>query len=102
MRGAWILCLAAGVAHADEPARVDAAERLEVAVGETVERDVGIAVGLRCDDLSFTRIELRTVTPEANRFAVTGVAPGTTRCRVGTALNRPSFVFEIHVVPPRR
>jgi hypothetical protein len=96
MRFALILGLVARVAHADDAAR------LEVAVGQTVERDVGIAVGLRCDDVAIARVELRTVTPDSNVFEVTGVTPGTTLCRVGTALNRPTYVFEIHVVPARR
>ncbi len=98
MRVALILCLVVGSARADD------ATRIAVAVGETVERDVGIAVGLRCDDLTRARVELRTASPESNRFEVTGLLPGTTLCRVGTALNRPSYVFEIHVVPapPRR
>jgi hypothetical protein len=95
VRIALILCFAGSLARADDAAR------LEVAVGETVERDVGIALGLRCDDLAIARVELRTVTPESNRFEVTGVQPGTTLCRVGTALNRPSFMFEIHVVRAR-
>ena len=34
-------------------------------------------------------------------FLVTGVREGTTLCRVGTALGRPSFVFEIHVAAVR-
>lgn len=102
MRCALLLCLVAGVAHADDAARADEAARIEVAVGETVERDVGIAIGLRCDDLSVARVELRTATPASNRFEVTGVSPGTTRCRVGTSLNRPSYLFEIHVVPAPR
>jgi hypothetical protein len=95
MRIALILCLVAVSALADDAAR------LEVAVGETVEREVGIALGLRCDDVAIVRVALHTVTPASNVFEVTGVAPGTTLCRVGTALNRPSFVFEIHVVRAR-
>jgi len=105
MRLALLLCLVAGTAGAAGPGGSDGgddAARLEVAVGETVERDVGIAMGLRCDDLAIVRVELRTATPESNRFEVTGIKVGTTRCRVGTSIDRPSFVFEIHVVPAPR
>lgn len=101
-RIALLACLAAGLARAlagtalaDEPARID------VAVGETVERDVGFAIGLLCDDLSIIRVDLRARTPESNTFVVTGVQQGTTLCRVGTAPNRPTYVFEIHVVASR-
>ncbi|HET7505278.1 MAG TPA: hypothetical protein VFK02_29870 [Kofleriaceae bacterium] len=83
-------------------ARADDAVRLDVAVGETVERDVGFAIGLQCDDLTIIRADLRTTTPESNTFVVTGVAEGITRCRAGTAPNRPTYLFEIHVVPARR
>jgi len=90
----------AGSAPADE-APQDAL-RIDVAVGETAERDVGFAMGLHCDDLSIIRVELRAGTPESNTFVVTGLQEGTTLCRVGTALGRPSFVFEIHVAASRR
>lgn len=93
-----VLGLALGLAGS---ARADDAPRIDVAVGETVERDVGFAMGLLCDDLSILRAELRPSTPASNTFVVTGVQEGTTLCRVGTALGRPSFVFEIHVVAAR-
>ena len=102
-RGALILGLAlglAGSARADDDA-AQGAPRIDVAVGETVAREVGFAMGLHCDDLSILRVELRPSTPESNAFVVTGVREGTTLCRVGTALGRPSFVFEIHVLAPR-
>ncbi|HEX3764118.1 MAG TPA: hypothetical protein VHW23_35740 [Kofleriaceae bacterium] len=76
---------------ADEPP-----PRIDVAVGETVERDVGFAVGLLCDDLSIVHAELRSETPESNVLRITGVTPGDTQCRAGTVPGRPVFVFEIH------
>jgi len=94
-RIALVLCLAAGTAAADDGIR------LEVAVGDTVEREVGFAMGLLCDDLAIIHADLRAGTPESNTFRVTGVAEGTTKCRVGTAPNRPGYVFEIHVIPAR-
>ena len=90
-----LLGLLAGSALADDPQRID------VAVGQTVERDVGFAIGLLCDDLSIVRADLRASTPESNTFSVTGVKEGTTMCRAGTAPTRPTFVFEIHVVAAR-
>jgi hypothetical protein len=83
------------VAAADEPLRID------LEVGQTEERDVGIAIGLVCDDLSIIRAELRSETPESNVLRVTGVQPGDTRCRAGTVPGRPMFVFEIHVTARR-
>jgi len=75
---------------------------LEVAIGETVSRDVGFALGLQCDDLSVIRANLRTAASGANVFDVTGVKLGDTVCRAGTAPNRPSYVFRIHVIAARR
>lgn len=75
----------------------DDAPQITVEVGQTAERDVGIAIGLLCDDLSIVRVELRTRTPASNVLRVTGVQPGDTRCRAGTVPGRPMFVFDIHV-----
>jgi len=95
IRTAVILCFVATSALAEVALRID------VAAGETIERDVGFAIGFLCDDVAIIRADLRASTPESNTFTVTGVAEGTTMCRVGTAPNRPTFVFEVHVVAPR-
>ena len=86
------LALATTVAAAED------AVRLDVAVGETVERDVGYALGLMCDDNSLIRTDLRNTSPETNTFVVTGLKEGTVACRVGTSPGRPTFLFDIHVV----
>ena len=85
----------AGIAVADD------AERIDVAVGETVERDVGYAMGLMCDDITIVHADVRAKSPESNTFTVTGVKEGTTLCRVGTAPNRPSILFDVHVIAQR-
>src|SRR5436190_6230154 len=91
---AGLTALAALAARANADDAGPGALRIEVAVGQTVERDVGFAIGLLCDDLSILHAELRARTPESNTFSVTGVQEGTTMCRVGTAPARPSYVFE--------
>ncbi len=95
LRIVLIVGIVAGTALADDAPQID------VVVGETVERDVGFAMGLLCDDLTIARAELRAGTSESNTFVVTGLAEGTTRCRVGTSPNRPTYVFEIHVAARR-
>jgi hypothetical protein len=103
------LCLASAAAAAraqvgEDPGAPPAARpppRIELRVGETAERDVGIALGYQCDDPALVRVEMRTKSEQANAFLVTGVAAGITRCRVGTDPNRPSVVFEIRVSPRR-
>jgi hypothetical protein len=72
--------------------------RLEVAVGKTVEVDVGYARGLLCDDTTFIDAQLVT-RGESNVFVVKGLSAGATLCRVGTDLNRVAhFVFDVRVV----
>jgi hypothetical protein len=103
----WCLAGAAPVAGAQPvvdpgaPAPPAPVPRIEVRVGETAERDVGIAVGYRCDDPALVRVEMRTRSEQANAFVVTGVQAGVTQCRVGTDPYRPSFVYEIRVLPRR-
>lgn len=83
------------------PAAPPAVPRIEVRVGETAEREVGIAVGYRCDEPALVRVEMRTKREEVNAFVVTGVEVGVTRCRVGTDPYRPSVVYEVRVLPRR-
>jgi hypothetical protein len=92
-----VAALAANAVRAEEP--IYDALPLEVAVGQTVQRQVGFALGLRCDDLSVAEVELRAGSPQSNVFVVTGVRPGATTCRVGTTPNRPTFLYQIRVVP---
>jgi len=104
---AWCLVGGAEVARAQQgidpgaPAEPAPPPRIEVRVGETAERDVGIAVGYRCDEPALVRIEMRAKSEQSNAFVVTGVQAGATRCRVGTDPHRPSVVYEIRVLPRR-
>jgi hypothetical protein len=90
------LCGSSSIAAADED-RV----AIKVEVGKTVETEVGFAMGHLCDDDQVVRAEMRNKNADTNVFAVTGVKLGTTLCRAGTTTieNRPTFLFEITVVP---
>ena len=81
-------------------ARADGAPRLDVAVGETVDRDVGVARGWFCDDPSLVRADLVT-RGDHNVWIVTGVKAGRTLCRVGTDLAGPHLVIDVHVLRVR-
>src|SRR5712664_4776211 len=96
----WLVAVA--LAAGGTAVAADDAQRIDVAVGETVERDVGYAIGLLCDDTSLIHVDLRPKSAETNTFVVKGVKEGTTQCRVGTMLGRPTFLFEIHVGAARR
>ena len=101
---AWSLASASLAAAGEDPGAPAAPSpppRIELRIGETAERDVGIAIGYQCDDPALVRVEMRTKSEQANAFVVTGVAAGVTRCRVGTDPHRPSIVYEIRVLPRR-
>ena len=74
---------------------------LVVATGETVQRNVGVAIGYRCDDPALVDITLMTV-GDHNVATITGVKEGLTQCRVGTDPQRASTLYEIRIVPRRK
>ncbi len=82
-----VLC---AIAHADT-----APNRLEVEVGKTVEREVGVLRGYFCDDPSLITATLVT-RDNVNVWVVTGAKVGTTQCRVGDH-TRPALVFDVVV-----
>ena len=79
----------------------DAPRPLVVAVDQTVEVDVGYAVGFRCDDTKLLEASMKPKSDTANVFVVKGLAIGSTLCRVGTAVERPSILLEVRVVAKR-
>ena len=94
MRFAWLLIPA--LAFADD------VRKETIAIGQTIERDVGYAIGVMCDDTKIVTAEMKTV-KDTNILSIKGEREGTTTCRAGTDPNRVSFVFEITVVKrPRR
>lgn len=94
---AALLAAVSGRAIADEGAR-----KLVVAVDETVELEVGYAIGFVCDDTTIVRGEMKSRSSTQNVFVATGLKTGTTQCRIGTDPNRPSTLYQVIVTPPRR
>lgn len=74
---------------------------LTVAVGQTVERDVGFAHGVMCDDITIVRPDMKTRNEQTNVFVLTGLKEGRTQCRAGTDPTRPYVVFDVTVVPAK-
>jgi hypothetical protein len=92
VRVALILILVAVAPAAAEGIRVD------VELGDTAKVDVGTLTGLHCDDVTIIKVDLVTRDDEHNDLVVTGVAVGTTLCRVGTAAQQ-ARLYDIHVIP---
>ena len=93
------LVLVAGIARADDG---PTGTTIRVEVGQTVERDVGYARGLVCDDLSILDASLVTRN-DHNFLRLTGKQPGKTLCRVGTDPTVPPWsLFDVVVVPAKK
>ena len=93
----WTLAvLAVGhVAFADTP-------KLVIPVGKTVEREVGIAIGYRCDEpTAIVEIAMRQKSESTNVAVITGKKAGVTTCRFGLDPMSYSVVYEIRVVAQR-
>ena len=79
----------------------DGINRESISVGQTIEREVGYAIGVRCDDPDTVTAEMKARSAETNVLLLTGKRAGKTTCRAGTDPNRVSYVFEIVVKPKR-
>jgi len=90
-------------AFAWSQALADAPARLEVAVGKTIEREVGIAIGYRCDEpTAIIDVAMRQKSEYVNVAVITGKKAGTTTCRFGVDPMSYSEIYEIRVVAKRR
>lgn len=90
-RIAALVSVLGGSANAD-----DATRRIEIVVDATVETDVGMLIGFRCDDPKMIDAQVKTV-GDHNVFVVKGVAAGKTQCRVGTDVARSGMLFDVVV-----
>jgi hypothetical protein len=82
--------LTANVASADDSVTVE--------VGRTANVDVGLAKGLNCDDLTVAQVEIRTRSAQNNQLVITGLKPGKTWCRAGTATAGATVLVHIVVL----
>ena len=84
----------------------DVLQRESIMVGETIERDVGIAIGVVCDSPEIVEATMTSRNSSTNVLVLTGRQEGKTLCRAGTNPMAMSYLFEITVRPkgsvPRR
>ena len=76
--------LAASFALA-QTAPVHSGTRVKLKVGQTKMLNVGLSIGLACDDTTVVQAELQATSPSENTLVLTGLKPGKTACRAGTA-----------------
>lgn len=79
-----LLALSAAPVRADQPP-IASGTAVTLHVGQRKSLEVGMAMGLECDDGTIVRAELVADSPTSNHLVLTGLKPGTTQCRAGTA-----------------
>jgi hypothetical protein len=92
----WAGLLAAPPALA-QGTPVASGKNVQLRVGQTKVLNVGMAMGLDCDDGSIVQAQLRAVSSTENELVLTGLKPGKTACRAGTANITRSKVVNITV-----
>ncbi len=91
------IVFADGIAIADGILVAGDYPRVDVAVGKTVEHNVGIRRGgWMCDDPSLLTGDIVT-RGDANFFVITGVKAGSTQCRVGLEREGGFVVFNVYI-----
>ncbi|HXX31953.1 MAG TPA: hypothetical protein VEJ89_14725 [Myxococcaceae bacterium] len=78
---------------------VSSGTNVKLQVGQQEVLNVGLNVGLVCDDGTIVDAKLRTVSATQNELVLTGLKPGQTSCRTGTADVSSSRVVNITVIP---
>ena len=79
----WLL-LASGVVLAQQTP-VASGVKVHLQVGEKKVLNVGLAMGLLCDDGTVVQAELHPASHSENELVLIGLKPGKTDCRAGTA-----------------
>jgi hypothetical protein len=72
---------------------------VKLKVGQQKTLNVGLAMGLECNDGTVVQAELRAVSPSENELLLVGLKPGKTACRAGTANVSRSKLVYIQVSP---
>jgi hypothetical protein len=73
--------------------------QVKLKVGQQKTLNVGLAIGLECNDGTVVQAELRALSPSANELVLIGLKPGKTACRAGTANVARSKLVYIQVNP---
>src|SRR5277367_5878802 len=104
MRPLHLLGMLALAALAASPARAQAGPvpsgtKVKLKVGQQKVLNVGLAMGLDCDDGTVVQAVLRPASTTENDLVLVGLKPGKTACRAGTASMSRSVLVYISVSP---
>ena len=92
--------LALSPALAQQSPVVASGVKVTLKVGEQKVLNVGLAMGLVCNDGTVVQAELRPTSATENELVLTGLKPGRTACRAGTANVSRSKLVNITVAAP--
>lgn len=77
-----------------QQAPVPSGTKVKLQVGQQKVLNVGLAMGLVCNDGSVVQAELRAVSDTENELVLVGLKPGKTACRAGSAnMSRSVLVY---------
>jgi hypothetical protein len=77
-----------------QQAPVSSGTKVKLQVGQQKVLNVGLAMGLVCNDGSVVQAELRAVSDTENELVLVGLKPGKTACRAGSAnMSRSVLVY---------
>ena len=89
--------LLGAVAVLAQQAPVASGVKVHLHVGQQKVLNVGLAMGLMCDDGTVVQAELRPNSNSENELVLVGLKPGKTSCRAGTANMSRSKLVHISV-----
>jgi hypothetical protein len=93
----WALAVGASLAYAQQTPVVDSGVKVTLQVGEQRVLNVGLAMGLMCNDGTVVQATLRTVSETENELVLVGLKPGKTACRAGTSNMSRSKLVKVTV-----
>lgn len=80
-----------------QTAPVPSGTKVKLQVGQQKVLNVGLAMGLVCNDGTVVQAELRSASETENELVLVGLKPGKTACRAGTANMARSVLVYISV-----
>jgi hypothetical protein len=89
-----VLALALAAPSVAQQAPVHSGTKVTLQVGQQKVLNVGLAMGLVCDDGTVVQAELRAASDTENELVLVGLKPGKTACRAGSAnMSRSVLVY---------
>ena len=94
LRPLLLVALALAAPAPGQQAPVASGTKVKLQVGQQKVLNVGLAMGLVCNDGTVVQADLRPISDTENELVLVGLKPGKTACRAGTAnMSRSVLVY---------